>query len=560
MPSTRGVCTGGDRRVACRLRAPARRATGRCCSADVDGDRLRERSPPSCAAVRRRPHRALRRRRRRRRSRRSPSRPRARPARRARPHRRARPARPARPAPRARRQPRPAPRACSTRSSSSPRPALSPSASPRSPGTARSPPNTTSCSPTRSPPTSTTASTAPTCSRTYSISKRGVMLECRRRAAAWGARGARIVSVSPGLVVDTAIGAGRGDDPRGRLRRAVGAQARGRRGRHRRRRGVPDVATTRATSPAPTSWSTAASSPTRWTTPIPPTASGGTVPATESALDPVRAGRARAAELRNRLVMAPMGTCLDQSGHITDEAIAYYRRRAEGGVGTITVEGCLVSADTVGPGAEDQRPGVPARPEEARRGAKAYDVTVGVQLMHPGRQVVGGPTVAPSPVPLNSRAPVPHELTPPRSPTSSRTTRARPTSRARPASSSSRSTAPTATCRRTSSRRSTTAAPTSTAARWRTARASPSRSRARSSPPALPLVWRINGEDARAGRLRARRVRAGLAVAGGGGRDRDQRQRGHLAHAARDARADVRPARAHASHARRRSRPRSTCR
>jgi NAD(P)-dependent dehydrogenase (short-subunit alcohol dehydrogenase family) len=44
--------------------------------------------------------------------------------------------------------------------------------------------------------------------RAYSISKRGVMLECRRRAAAWGAKGARIVSVSPGLVVDTAIGQG----------------------------------------------------------------------------------------------------------------------------------------------------------------------------------------------------------------------------------------------------------------------------------------------------------------------------------------------------------------
>ena len=42
--------------------------------------------------------------------------------------------------------------------------------------------------------------------RTYSISKRGVMLECRRRAATWGAKGARIVSVSPGLVIDTSIG------------------------------------------------------------------------------------------------------------------------------------------------------------------------------------------------------------------------------------------------------------------------------------------------------------------------------------------------------------------
>src|SRR5262249_20067848 len=53
--------------------------------------------------------------------------------------------------------------------------------------------------------------------------------------------------------------------------------------------------------------------------------------------------------LRNRLIMAPMGTCLDEGGHITDATIAYYVRRARGGVGTITVEGCLVSADTVGP-------------------------------------------------------------------------------------------------------------------------------------------------------------------------------------------------------------------
>jgi NAD(P)-dependent dehydrogenase (short-subunit alcohol dehydrogenase family) len=41
---------------------------------------------------------------------------------------------------------------------------------------------------------------------TYSLSKHGVIVECRRRAAAWGARGARLVSISPGLVADTAIG------------------------------------------------------------------------------------------------------------------------------------------------------------------------------------------------------------------------------------------------------------------------------------------------------------------------------------------------------------------
>ncbi|MCE0764640.1 NAD(P)/FAD-dependent oxidoreductase [Pseudonocardia kujensis] len=117
--------------------------------------------------------------------------------------------------------------------------------------------------------------------------------------------------------------------------------------------------------------------------------------------------------LKNRLVMAPMGTCLDNGGFITDDTVAYYRRRAEGGVGAITVEGCLVSSDTVGPepriSGPEYLPGL-RRVVEALR---PYDVTVGVQLMHPGRQVVDGPSVAPSPVPLNSASPVPHALTVP---------------------------------------------------------------------------------------------------------------------------------------------------
>ncbi|MDN5919143.1 MAG: NAD(P)/FAD-dependent oxidoreductase, partial [Pseudonocardia sp.] len=100
------------------------------------------------------------------------------------------------------------------------------------------------------------------------------------------------------------------------------------------------------------------------------------------------------------------------SGHITDDTIAYYVRRAQGGVGAITVEGCLVSADTVGPEpkicSDEYLPGLRTLVDALA----PYDVTVGVQLMHPGRQVVDGPSVAPSPVPLNSHAPIPHELTP----------------------------------------------------------------------------------------------------------------------------------------------------
>lgn len=37
-------------------------------------------------------------------------------------------------------------------------------------------------------------------SQAYDLSKRGVVLLCERLAAAWGARGARLVSVSPGLI------------------------------------------------------------------------------------------------------------------------------------------------------------------------------------------------------------------------------------------------------------------------------------------------------------------------------------------------------------------------
>ncbi|ODU05038.1 MAG: hypothetical protein ABS81_08615 [Pseudonocardia sp. SCN 72-86] len=126
--------------------------------------------------------------------------------------------------------------------------------------------------------------------------------------------------------------------------------------------------------------------------------------------EPVRLG---SLTLKNRLVMAPMGTCLDNGGYITDDTVAYYERRARGGVGAITVEGCLVSADTVGP---EPRISGPEYLPGLRRivdALRPHDVTVGVQLMHPGRQVVDGPSVAPSAVPLNSVSPVPHELTVP---------------------------------------------------------------------------------------------------------------------------------------------------
>jgi 2,4-dienoyl-CoA reductase-like NADH-dependent reductase (Old Yellow Enzyme family)/thioredoxin reductase len=117
--------------------------------------------------------------------------------------------------------------------------------------------------------------------------------------------------------------------------------------------------------------------------------------------------------LKNRVVMPPMGTGLDDDGLMNDAAIAYYRRRAEGGVGTVIVEALLVDPATEGPEPRidlpDCLPGLTRLVEELR----ASEVTVGAQLLHPGRQVLSGRLVGPSAIPINSVAPTPNELTTP---------------------------------------------------------------------------------------------------------------------------------------------------
>lgn len=115
--------------------------------------------------------------------------------------------------------------------------------------------------------------------------------------------------------------------------------------------------------------------------------------------------------MQNRVMMAPMGSCQsDEHGFVTDQTVAYYERRAGGGIGAITVEAALIAPETHG-----HEPGIhgPQFIPGLRRVAeviKAHGVAVGIQLMHPGRQVTSGPCVAPSPVPLNSASAVPVEL------------------------------------------------------------------------------------------------------------------------------------------------------
>jgi 2,4-dienoyl-CoA reductase-like NADH-dependent reductase (Old Yellow Enzyme family)/thioredoxin reductase len=118
--------------------------------------------------------------------------------------------------------------------------------------------------------------------------------------------------------------------------------------------------------------------------------------------------------LPNRIVMPAMGTGLpEHDGTCNDATIAYYRRRAEGGVGMITLEASLVSPDAYGVGPELRLHGEEFVPGLRRlvEALRPSGIPVGIQLWHPGRQTLLGEPIAPSPVPLSSRTPVPHELT-----------------------------------------------------------------------------------------------------------------------------------------------------
>ena len=56
-------------------------------------------------------------------------------------------------------------------------------------------------------------------------------------------------------------------------------------------------------------------------------------------------GRIGSMDVRNRIVMPPMGTSFGgPQGEVTQRAIDYYARRAQGGVGLITVENTLVTS------------------------------------------------------------------------------------------------------------------------------------------------------------------------------------------------------------------------
>jgi len=129
-------------------------------------------------------------------------------------------------------------------------------------------------------------------------------------------------------------------------------------------------------------------------------------------------GRIGNMELKNRLVMPPMGTNYAlKDGSVTQRQIDYYEERAKGGVGLVVVELSCVDSP-VGKGAarqiviDDDRfiPDLSKLAEAIRRhGAKAA-----IQIHHAGRQtwarLTGNQPVAPSPIPV-SGGEQPRELT-----------------------------------------------------------------------------------------------------------------------------------------------------
>jgi 2,4-dienoyl-CoA reductase (NADPH2) len=118
--------------------------------------------------------------------------------------------------------------------------------------------------------------------------------------------------------------------------------------------------------------------------------------------------------LPNRLVMPPMGSGLpDEDGFATDGTIAYYRRRAQGGIGMIIVEASLVAPgpSAIGPELRLHEDRYIPRLRKLVDAVKDEGVPIGIQLWHPGRQTNLSEPVAPSPVPLSPRTPIPRELT-----------------------------------------------------------------------------------------------------------------------------------------------------
>ena len=131
-------------------------------------------------------------------------------------------------------------------------------------------------------------------------------------------------------------------------------------------------------------------------------------------------GRIRQLEMKNRLVLPSMcDNMADREGRVTDQKIAYFRRRCEGGVGWINLGYAYVSQRSrgctyfqVGVYDDDLIPGLRRLTDVVHQ----YDVRMGCQIAHAGRQTthhyIGGlEPEAPSAVPEHVLGELPVEMT-----------------------------------------------------------------------------------------------------------------------------------------------------
>ncbi|WP_297777435.1 NAD(P)-binding protein [uncultured Roseovarius sp.] len=119
-----------------------------------------------------------------------------------------------------------------------------------------------------------------------------------------------------------------------------------------------------------------------------------------------RPGRIGGYEVPNRLVMPPMTTrSADNDGFVTEDSHAYYRARAEGGVGLITVE--MASPEKIGRhrfnelGMYDDRfvPGLSGLVETIHAAGSGASIQLGHGGAHTRETVCGGRPIAPSSIP-----------------------------------------------------------------------------------------------------------------------------------------------------------------
>ena len=121
---------------------------------------------------------------------------------------------------------------------------------------------------------------------------------------------------------------------------------------------------------------------------------------------------------KNRLLMSAMSINfgVDADGRVTDQLTAYFKARAQGGVGTMLLGGGAVDPSGL------ELPNLPALWDDACiaplttmvEAMRPFDVRFGVQLMHGGRQSYHDAKVAPSPIPAPAVVKgVPRELSTP---------------------------------------------------------------------------------------------------------------------------------------------------